>query len=158
MWAKTAQGCFWVLKSGERQIVFSNRLRSSHISPKNKNTPVVGGWKLRLPTQDVAVVDEECSEGLAWLTVAEGLGLVPFSVDVHASQWGNLARMIHATEQQQVDVGWAIDEDTLLHVEGQRLHVWGLGQVYRVQRVGERQMHLDILRAGDEHCLDEALS
>jgi len=112
---------------------------------------LVGGWKLRLQTQEVPIVDEECSEGLEWLTVNKGLGLVQFSIDVHATQWGNLARMIHAVEQQQVEMGWAIDEDTLMQVEGNRVQVWGSGQVYRVARVGEGQIQLDILRAGEQY-------
>ncbi len=118
---------------------------------------LVGGWKLQVGKQEVAVVDEECSEGLEWLTVNKGLGLVPFSVDVHASQWGNLSRIIHAVEQRHISIGWAIDEDTLMQVEGQKVRVWGLGQVYRIERVSEGQIQLDILRAGEQYTMSNSM-
>lgn len=114
---------------------------------------LIGGWKLQVGNQAIPVVDEECSEDLEWLTVKKGLKLVPFSVDVHASQWGNLSRIIHGVEQQLLTTGWAIDENTLMQVDGRKIQVWGSGQVYRIERKREGQIQLDILRAGEQYYL-----
>ena len=48
---------------------------------------IVGGW--RLGGRDVCA--EEAGEDLDELAVRDGLGLVPFAVDVHATQWGTPA-------------------------------------------------------------------
>lgn len=112
---------------------------------------VVGGWKIREAEREIAVVDRECSEDLEWLTVTDGLGLVPFSVEVHASQWGNLARLIHVVDQRLVEGGWAIDEDTMMEVDDSSIRVRGAGQVYHVERAGPGRVRLGILRSG-ENC------
>ena len=87
---------------------------------------LVGGW-----LQDgLPVLAEEASEGLGPLTVVDGLGLVPFTVDVHAAQWGTLARLVTAVDAGLVDWGAAIDEDTALVVHGDDEHVEGAGAVW----------------------------
>src|SRR3954463_5588253 len=47
---------------------------------------LVGGWRLN----GVDVCDSDFAEELEEVDVRPGLGLVPFTVDVHASQWGTL--------------------------------------------------------------------
>jgi len=89
---------------------------------------IVGGW--RLGGRDVCA--EEAGEDLDELTVRDGLGLVPFSVDVHATQWGTLTRLVHAVGAGLVDEGWAIDEGTVLVVDDGAVRVEGLGSAYRV--------------------------
>jgi len=53
---------------------------------------VVGGylWQGRV------VCPPDTAEDLDELTVVDGLGLVPFAVDVHAAQWGTLGRLTTA--------------------------------------------------------------
>ena len=51
---------------------------------------IVGGW--RLGGREVCA--EEAGEDLEQLAVRDGLGLVPFAVDVHATQWGTLTRLV----------------------------------------------------------------
>jgi cyanophycinase len=76
---------------------------------------LVGGF-----LQDgVVVCAEDNAEGLDELTVVDGLGLVDVSVDVHAAQWGNVTRLLAAVRVGAVDRGVAIDEDTLLLIQGQ---------------------------------------
>jgi cyanophycinase len=89
---------------------------------------VVGGWRLR--GRDVCA--EEAGEDLDELEVRDGLGLVPFAVDVHATQWGTLTRLVHAVGAGLVDEGWAVDEGTVLVVDGGDVKVEGLGSAYRV--------------------------
>lgn len=87
---------------------------------------LVGGW-----LQDgLPVLAEEASEGLGPLTVRDGLGLVPFTVDVHAAQWGTLARLVAAVDAGLADWGVAIDEDTALVVRGDEEHVEGAGTAW----------------------------
>jgi cyanophycinase len=89
---------------------------------------LVGGWRLR----GVPVADEDAGEDLDELEVRPGLGLVPFAVDVHATQWGTLTRLAHAVAGGLVAGGVAVDEHTCVEVRGSELTVHGLGSAYRV--------------------------
>jgi cyanophycinase len=89
---------------------------------------IVGGWRL----DGIAVCAEEAGEDLDELEVRDGLGLVPFAVDVHATQWGTLTRLVHAVTAGLVDAGWAIDEGTVLVLDGEAVRVHGLGSAYHV--------------------------
>ena len=66
-----------------------------------------------------------------------GLGLVPWTIDVHASQWGNLSRLVHALLEGGGERGFAIDEDTSLVVRDGGWTVAGAGFVYEVVRDGD---------------------
>jgi cyanophycinase len=90
---------------------------------------LVGGWR----QDDVPVVDEEVAEDLDALTVRNGLGLTDLTLDVHAAQWGTLARLISAVGAGLVERGAAIDEDTSLVLEGDRFRVVGSGNVWWVE-------------------------
>src|SRR3954471_18435539 len=93
---------------------------------------ILGGYR-RVDGRPVCA--EEAGEDLEALTVRPGLGLVPFAVDVHATQWGTLTRLVHAVDAGLVSEGWAIDEGTALVVgEGADPRVEGLGSAYRVAR------------------------
>lgn len=97
------------------------------------DSAIVGGWMIG----DVPVCSEDTGEGLDDVSVAEGLGLVDLAVDVHAAQWGTLARLIASTEAGLVDGGVAIDEETVLIVGDGSLRVEGLGSVWRVTNSAE---------------------
>lgn len=94
---------------------------------------IVGGWRLG----ERAVCAEEAGEDLDQLEVRDGLGLVPFAVDVHATQWGTLTRLVHAVGAGLVGEGWAIDEGTVLVVDERGVRVEGLGGAYRVVPRGD---------------------
>ena len=104
---------------------------------------LVGGWLDR----GVPICSEDAGEDLAEVTVTVGLGLVPVTVDVHAAQWGTLARLIAAVASGMVDSGVAIDEDTLLAVGIGGAAVHGGGQVHWVRR-GENAVLVTGFRAG----------
>lgn len=89
---------------------------------------IIGGYKIG----DVPVCAEDTGEGLVDVSVAEGLGLVDLAIDVHAAQWGTLARLIASTEAGLVTGGVAIDEETVLIVGDGDLRVAGIGSVWRV--------------------------
>jgi cyanophycinase len=91
---------------------------------------IVGGWRLG----ERAICAEDAGEGLDQLEVRDGLGLVPFAVDVHATQWGTLTRVVHAVAAGLVAEGWAIDEGTVLVFDDGAVRVEGLGGAYRVTR------------------------
>ncbi|GAB1337491.1 hypothetical protein ACE1SV_40810 [Streptomyces sp. E-15] len=90
---------------------------------------VVGGWLV----DGVPVCPEETGEDLAEVEVRAGLGLVPFAVDVHAAQWGTLARLVAAVGRREVPYGVAVDENTLLTVDGDTARVAGTGRVHVVR-------------------------
>lgn len=89
---------------------------------------VVGGWLLG----ETPVCHPDTAEDLEQLTVVDGLGLVPVTVDVHAAQWGTLTRLISAVRAGLVERGVAIDEDTVLIMKREGGSVAGAGQVWSV--------------------------
>jgi cyanophycinase len=93
------------------------------------DTAILGGYRIG----DVEVCPQDASEGLDDITLVQGLGLVDLAVDVHAAQWGTLARLIAATEAGLVTGGVAIDEKTALVVGEGALRVLGSGSVWRVE-------------------------
>ncbi|GAB3255798.1 type 1 glutamine amidotransferase family protein [Chitinimonas naiadis] len=94
---------------------------------------ILGGWQVQRRGRALPMVHPDTGEDLDLLTVKPGLGLVPFSVDVHAGQWGTVSRLMQAVETGAVAEGWAIDEDTALVLEEGRLRVTGFGHAYQVQ-------------------------
>lgn len=90
-------------------------------------TAIVGGWRI----DGVPVCPEDSNEELDPVTVVEGIGLVGGAVDVHASQWGNLSRLVAAVGAGLVSHGVAIDECTTLGPGG---CVTGAGVAWRAGR------------------------
>ena len=91
---------------------------------------VVGGylWQGRV------VCPPDTAEDLDELTVVDGLGLVPFAVDVHAAQWGTLGRLTTAVSAGLVGWGVGLDEDTALVLDGDTpAAVIGRGAVHVVR-------------------------
>jgi cyanophycinase len=109
---------------------------------------IVGGWKVERAGKMTQMVFPGAGEGREFLDVRAGLGLVPFSVDVHASQWGTLTRLLHAVDTGRVEDGWGIDEDTMLEVVSGRLTVYGVGQAYRVNRTADGTLEVSIVHSG----------
>jgi cyanophycinase len=96
---------------------------------------LVGGW--RAGREGAAVCPEDTGEDLDGVTIVDGLGLVPYAIDVHAAQWGTLGRLVHAVQCGLVSEGWALDEGALLvdaevHGPGAAWHVARDGRVRRV--------------------------
>jgi cyanophycinase len=93
---------------------------------------LVGGYR-----QDgVVVCHPDNGEDLDELTVVDGLGLVDVTVDVHAAQWGNVSRLIAAVRSGAVRTGVAVDEDTVLVVEGATTRTAGAGRLWWVSGDG----------------------
>jgi cyanophycinase len=93
-------------------------------------TAIVGGWLI----DGVPVCPEDSNEELEPVTVVDGIGLVEGAVDVHAAQWGNLARLLAAVEAGLVPHGVAIDECTTL---GPGRSVVGAGRVWRAGKAAD---------------------
>jgi cyanophycinase len=104
---------------------------------------IVGGHR-RDDGRDVGA--EEAGEDLLQLTVRPGLGLVPFAVDVHATQWGTLTRLVHAVDGGLVAEGWAVDNGTVLVAGDGPPRVEGLGSAYHVTRADGR-LGIAVVRA-----------
>ncbi|TKV58382.1 hypothetical protein FDO65_12480 [Nakamurella flava] len=94
---------------------------------------VVGGWR----DHGVPVCPADAGEDLEEITVVDGLGLVPFAVDVHAAQWGTLPRLVAAVAGGLVVSGLAVDEDTVLQIDADgNVTAAGAGRVHLVRRPG----------------------
>jgi len=91
---------------------------------------LLAGW--RAP-DGRPVLDEDFAEDREGLAVEQGLGLVPFSVDVHAAQWGTTTRLATAVETGLVPEGVAIDEDTAVLVRDGRAEVVGTGNAWWIR-------------------------
>jgi cyanophycinase len=107
---------------------------------------LIGGYRIR----GVEVCPEECSEGLDELDIRDGLGLVPFAVDVHAAQAGTLSRAVGAVAAGLVERAVAVDENTALvlrHAELGELQVIGAGNCWSIRGAG-RKATVSVLSAG----------
>jgi cyanophycinase len=105
---------------------------------------LVGGWLLN----GVPICHEDSAEDLDELSVADGLGIVPFAVDVHCAQWGTLSRLSAAVERGIVGAGVGIDEDTMLAIDGDVATASGVGRVWVVTSGGGR-LTVRTMTAGD---------
>jgi cyanophycinase len=142
----TDQG--WLHYVRTRQIPYGGFSAGAAIAAERA---IVGGWKVRENQQEIAILDADLAEDLEFLDVRTGLGLIPFAIDVHGSQWGTLTRLIHAIDQEMVSSGWAVDEDTMLHVVKNTITVFGLGQAYHVQRHAKGKLQVEIFRDGSTY-------
>ncbi|HEX8248744.1 MAG TPA: hypothetical protein VF599_11260 [Pyrinomonadaceae bacterium] len=115
---------------------------------------IIGGWRRKINNKIVEIVNENAGEDLDFLDVRRGLGLVPFAVDVHASQWGTLSRLVHTIDAGLADRGAAIDENTMLEISENRIFVSGAGNIYRVGRTGNRSA-VDIFQTGNHISFNE---
>ena len=96
---------------------------------------VVGGWL----HDGRPVCPDDAAEDLDDVTVVDGLGLVPYAVDVHCAQWGTLPRLLVASRRggrQDAVVGVGLDEGTMLTVTGTRTTVSGVGHAWVVRGDG----------------------
>lgn len=135
----------WLPDLLERGVPYAGFSAGAAIAPERS---IVGGWKLRRGDRVLTICAEETSEDEEELAVRPGLGLVPFAVDVHASQWGTATRLLHAVRAGLVPHGWAIDEDTMLEVADATVTVRGFGSAYRV-RPSAGSLTVDILGDGE---------
>ncbi|GAB4208921.1 MAG: hypothetical protein OHK0022_39170 [Roseiflexaceae bacterium] len=121
----------WLGLLAERSLPYGGTSAGAAVAAERA---IIGGWQAERGGQPRAMLYQGAGEGLGPLTVEPGLALAPFSVDVHASQWGTLLRLIHAVDLGRVEEGWAIDEDTMLVLGPQGQHLYGRGHAYRVAR------------------------
>lgn len=135
----------WLAYLQENHIPYAGFSAGAAIASRQA---IVGGWQVHRDNRDIAVLDADFSENLTSLEVRPGLGLVPFTVDVHASQWGTLTRLMQAVDLGLTDAGWAIDENTALCIEGDQLEVRGLGHAYHIQQLEADTLTIRLYRAG----------
>ena len=90
------------IEQGASYIGFS---AGAMIAPK---VALIGGYTMN----GIEVCAEVWAEGLGEITLKDGLGLVPFTVDVHAAQAGTLGRAISVVVNGLADQVVAIDENT----------------------------------------------
>ena len=106
---------------------------------------LVGGWRI----DGVPVCPEDAAEDLDEVTVVAGLGLVPFTVDVHAAQWGTVNRLVSAVRVGLVPCGLAIDENTMISIDEGTATVAGLGVAHWVSK-SDNGVRIRTWAAGDE--------
>lgn len=98
---------------------------------------IVGGYLVR----GAEVCPEDASEGLGEVELREGIGLVPFAVDVHAAQAGTLGRAVAAVVHGMAGKAVAVDENTALvlpHLDPGEQRAIGTGNCWLVRGPGPR--------------------
>jgi cyanophycinase len=144
--ALVADGADWLAEARAAGLVYGGFSAGAAIAPAQA---LIGGWRASYRGRMIDVCHEDCAEELDMLTVLPGLGLVPFTVDVHAAQWGTLYRLVHGLTAANVAEGWAIDENTALELTDGVLTVHGTGTATRV--LGrEPAVSLAVHVAGDQ--------
>ena len=121
----------WLAYLTENQIPYCGFSAGASVSAEKA---IIGGWRRVTDGQTVEIANENAGEDLDLLQVCDGLGLVRFAVDVHATQWGTLSRLVHAIDANFAEEGWAIDENTLLQIDGGKVQIFGAGNAYRINR------------------------
>jgi cyanophycinase len=111
------------------------------------NVALLGGWLRRIDGRDLPVCRERRNENLGRVETGPGLGLVPFAVDVHGTQWGTLTRALHAVDAGLVEDCVLVDEDTVLRVSDGQAQVAGRNCVYRV-RSRQGAVTVEVLTTG----------
>lgn len=144
-----ADGTDWMNRIRAEGLVYAGFSAGAAIAARRA---VVGGWQVAVDGRTVAVVHEDCGEDLDPLTLANGLGIVPFLVDVHAAQWGTLNRLLRAVlDPAGPGVGWALDEATALEtVDGVPIAVHGTGAATLVRAAGAGAAVVRPYLAGDD--------
>jgi cyanophycinase len=128
-------GTGWLSRAKAEGIVYGGFSAGSAIAGRRA---LIGGWRATVGDRTVQVAPEECGEDLDELTISEGLGIVPFLIDVHAAQWGTLQRLVFAVRHGRPGVGWALDEDTALEVvDGVPIAVHGSGAATLIRAEGD---------------------
>ena len=141
----------WLRERVESGMPYAGFSAGAMIAPVDG---IISGWKLRhgdgtLATlADLAICSEDVSEDGEYLDVRPGIGLAPFAVDVHASQYGTATRLLHAVRTGRVPEGWAVDEDTMIELSNGRVTVSGLVSAYHVRPDGD-VLAVTILTHGD---------
>jgi cyanophycinase len=135
----------WLVELRARNIPYGGTSAGAAVAARQA---ILGGWRLERKGEARQILFQGAGEGLEALTVKEGLGLVPFSVEVHASQWGTLTRLLHTVDTDLVAEGWALDENTLLEVQADSLAIYGQGHAYHVQRQDNAAPRVAIYTAG----------
>ena len=121
----------WVPYLRDRHLPYGGSSAGAAIAARQA---IVGGWRAARGGTERQILFQGAGEGLRPLTVLPGLGLLPCAVDVHASQWGTLSRLVQAVDLGLVDAGVAIDENTSLVVTGDSGRVVGAGHVFHAVR------------------------
>ena len=121
----------WLEYLTENKIPYCGFSAGASVASKNA---IIGGWRRELKNKIVQIADENAGEDLDLLDVRNGLGLVDFAVEVHATQWGTLSRLVHTIDAGFSNEGWAIDENTMLEIDGKNIQIIGAGNAYRVKR------------------------
>ncbi len=98
------------------------------------NKAIIGGWQREFKNKTVQIADENAGEDLNLLEIKNGLNLVNFAVEVHATQWGTLSRLVHAIDAGFSAEGWAIDENTMLEIVEDKIKIFGAGNIYQIKR------------------------
>ena len=134
----------WLEYLSENKIPYGGFSAGASIAA---NHAIIGGWRRKITDKTIEIANENAGEDLDLLDMRNGLDLVPFTVEVHATQWGTLSRLIHAIDAKLADEGLAVDENTMLEIRGSSVSIHGAGNAYRV-RARKNSLQVEIFQTG----------
>ncbi len=109
------------LKNTEIHKLLLNRLRNEDL--------VIGGTSAgaaMMPDNMIAEGDSETNARMDVVEIEEGMGFFPnVAIDQHFAQRGRLGRLVTAISLQPVVLGFGIDENTAIIVNGEEIEVVG---------------------------------
>ncbi len=136
----------WIQYLKDYDIPYAGFSAGSAIASTNA---IVGGWQITIGEKTFSILDSDLAENLDFIEIRPGLGLTEHSIDAHASQWGTISRVLHSVDQNRISSGWAIDESTMMQITNNEINVYGLGQVYFIEKEGKGECKISIYRDGD---------
>jgi cyanophycinase len=140
-----AGGTGWLERARELGVPYAGYSAGAAIAAE---AAILGGWQAGEPGREVPVCHQDAGEDLDLVAAVAGLGLAGGCVDVHAAQWGTLARAL-AVVRAGAGHGVAIDEHTTLELDARRARVHGSGAVHRLEALGDGRVAVTALLAGD---------
>jgi cyanophycinase len=116
---------------------------------RHKEGMVIGGTSAgaaMMPDLMIVEGDSETNPRMDAVEMGEGMGFLhSVVIDQHFAQRGRLGRLISALLQQPGDLGFGIDEDTAIIVDGDEFQVVGRGAVTVVDESDATYNNLDEL-------------
>ncbi|MEA5509387.1 cyanophycinase [Crocosphaera sp. UHCC 0190] len=121
----------------------------SLLHQRHKEGMVIGGTSAgaaMMPDLMIVEGDSETNPRMDAIEMGEGMGFIhSVVIDQHFAQRGRLGRLVSALLQQPANLGFGIDEDTAMIVDGDELTVVGRGAVTVVDESDATYNNLDEL-------------
>ena len=110
-----------------------------------------------MPDMMIVEGESETNPRVDVVTMDRGMGFMPnVIIDQHFAQRGRLGRLLSGLAQQPASLGFGIDENTAIFINGKELEVIGEGAVTIVDEANVTYNNVDQLLKDEPMCLCNA--